>query len=532
MRKFWSLARVNVVMSFYQLSLMRRRTGKREGRGFQYGLAAVAVVVVAYMGFWAWVLSIGLNPIGYEWVILPVGLLIISAMIFAFGLYTLNSVLFESSDTDQLFAYPLSKFTIVAGKVGGLVVENWLVSAVFWLPFVAVYGWFAHPGFVFYLFALVCLLIMPGVPLFAMGLISFITGVVASGVRFRRFLSVIVTIGLVAGLGVAVSRAINHLKLDAIGGDIFAAMQRYYPPIGYATTALATGSAGAMALAVVWNVVPFLLLCGLISLTYTYIRSRTQMVAKPKTSRVTYTAATTSSALLRKEFARLLASPNYLLNSFVGLILLWLVAFFVGRIVPQIQTLISLLRVPGLSVGMLLLAMFLMLLALTNTTAPSISLEGKSLWVVQSLPLRGVEVLKAKLTMHVAIIVPGTLVAAIIATITCHLTPGDFWQIVLPCVLFTTISGCLGLIYNLHFHRFDFYNDQQAVKNSASVLLTMGSMLALMLVIELAYLGISLLTPVNLTLYWFIWVVLLAAGAVWAYRYVMTKGVALFETLG
>ena len=49
-------------------------------------------------------------------------------------------------------------------------------------------------------------------------------------------------------------------------------------------------------------------------------------------------------------------------------------------------------------------------------TAPSVSLEGKNLWIVQSLPVTGKMVLRAKLSLGLRVnLVPGMLAAAILS---------------------------------------------------------------------------------------------------------------------
>jgi ABC-2 type transport system permease protein len=247
MTKLWALTRVNVMMALYQMSLVRRRIGRREGRGFAYGIAILVVFIMGYWGFWSWSMMKALHPVHYEWVLLTMTMLIMSVIVLGLGFYSFNSLLFESADTDQLFAYPLSKLTVIAGKVSGLVAENWVICLVFWLPTVAVYAYYVHPGVVFYLFALVIWLVIPGIPLFVLGLISYIVGVLASGPRLRRILSVVLTLALVAGIGIGVKTATTHLMTTANVAsvdDVLALLQRYYPPVGYATAAIARYSWG------------------------------------------------------------------------------------------------------------------------------------------------------------------------------------------------------------------------------------------------------------------------------------------------
>jgi len=537
MNQFLALTRVNVSMALYQMSLMRRRrSGQREGRGFQYGLLGVGIFLMVYMGFMAFMMGRAFAPQGYAWILLALGMLVIDAIIFGLGLYTFNSLLFESNDTDQLFAYPISKFIVVAGKVMGLVVENWMLSFVVWLPMVAVYSYYAnpHPGPLFYLFALVTLVIVPGIPMAVLGLISYVVGVASSGQRMRKVLQIVLTVAAVAGIGFGIRGAISHsIQTAKLNGDAFALLTHMYPPIGYAATALAKGSWAAMGMAVLWNVVPFVVLCGLIATSYAWIRSRITTTARVTSGHVTFERSSTASALYKKELGRLLGSSMYLLQSVVGAVMVIVFAFlFSIRTGKNAQGMQELLAQLGISITPIMLIFFLFMLSIANTTAPSISLEGKNLWIVQSLPVNAAQVLRAKLLVQLSIITPLAIIGSVISIFTVHIGLVGFVQVVVPCVMFTLVSACIGLIANLHYHRFDFYNDMQVAKNSASVLMTYGIMVAVLAVATVGYWAWShFIGHVNFWIYWGVWVVALAVTTVVLYRYLMTRGVVLFRQI-
>jgi len=534
MNKFWALTRVNVSMALYQMSLTQRFRGRRQGHGFQYGLGVIVVVIMAYWTFWAYMLSRNFNKMGYEWILLTIGFLIITVLILGLGLYTFNSVLFESADTDQLFAYPISKFTVLAGKVSGLVVQNWMIALVFWLPMVGVYVYFTHPGPVFFLFAVLSLLIVPGIPLFVLSLISYVVGLVSSGPQFRKVLQGLVTVGMLVGVAFGIRAAVLHLISTVnLNGDPFALLQKYYPPAGYSITAMVKSSWSAMGLAIVWNVVPLLLIIALIATSYAWIRSRMMMAAKVSHGRVSYASTSVTRALFGKEFARLTGSTMYLINGCIGGALTILFSFLLGRTGGKngigMQDLIHSL---GITMTPIVLIIFLFLLSLANTTSPSISLEGKNLWILQSLPIDPKPVLRAKLLVQACVITPLALIATFICIFTVHIGGLGFVQVIVPCVLFILVSACVGLIANLHYHRFDFYNDMQVVRNSASVLMTYGIMVVVVAAATFCYwLWRHFIGSLNFWAYWGVWVAILAVAAVVLYRYVMTKGVALFQQL-
>lgn len=73
-------------------------------------------------------------------------------------------------------------------------------------------------------------------------------------------------------------------------------------------------------------------------------------------------------------------------------------------------------KTPGLPDGVLIIGACIAVCAaasMNDLTAPSISLEGKNLWIVRSLPVTSWQILRAKLRMHVIL----TLIPALILDI-------------------------------------------------------------------------------------------------------------------
>lgn len=107
------------------------------------------------------------------------------------------------------------------------------------------------------------------------------------------------------------------------------------------------------------------------------------------------------TALLGREVLHFTSSPNYMLNCGLGIILLPVagIAFLVkGKGLCMILNQVFWDR-PG-SVMLILCAALCALASMNDMSAPSVSLEGKNLWLIQSLPITPWQVLRAKLLLH------------------------------------------------------------------------------------------------------------------------------------
>ncbi|NLE70322.1 MAG: hypothetical protein GX611_09045, partial [Clostridiales bacterium] len=106
-------------------------------------------------------------------------------------------------------------------------------------------------------------------------------------------------------------------------------------------------------------------------------------------------------------------------------------------------------------------------------SAVSISMEGKALWILQSLPVKPIQALLAKAAAHFAISLPFVLAAGIILGVAFRLEAFIFVMCLLLPLLFTVFSAFLGLLLNLRFPKLNWRNETEPVKQSMSPFLAM-----------------------------------------------------------
>ena len=162
-------------------------------------------------------------------------------------------------------------------------------------------------------------------------------------------------------------------------------------------------------------------------------------------------------------------------------------------------------------------------------TAPSVSLEGKSLWLARSLPVSSWALLRAKLRMQVLLAMPPLLLLAAAAAVVLG-TKGVLLilTLLLPA-LYCVLIGLIGLALNLRFPNLDWINETQAVKSGASVVLTMfigmGAAAApvLLYILTESFLSAELLGAITAALVALICLLL--------YHWLKRRGVELFEKI-
>lgn len=176
-------------------------------------------------------------------------------------------------------------------------------------------------------------------------------------------------------------------------------------------------------------------------------------------------------AMLKKELLKLKSSAVYMMNSCISVILLPLALFFLiykGAALTEVlsQNLPWEINLYAAAIG------FICTINGMNTiSASALSLEGKSLWILKSVPVKPAVMLLAKAGAHFTV---GTPVAVLCAVVAAPFLKTDVLSVItgilliLACNAFTALFGTL---INFLMPRFDWNNEVEPIKQSTCVLI-------------------------------------------------------------
>ena len=177
----------------------------------------------------------------------------------------------------------------------------------------------------------------------------------------------------------------------------------------------------------------------------------------------------------------------------------------------------------------MLTAALCMLAAMNDMAAPSVSLEGKSLWLLQSLPVTPWQVLRAKLRCQLLLTAIPMLVCLGCAVIALPMAAAETALMAVLTLLFVVFSALLGLTLGLKMPHLHWTSELAPIKQSACVDITLlgGWGYALVLLFGFLLAGQRL----GAAAYMGIFAVLTLLACVWLYRWLKKKGVVLFAAL-
>ncbi len=465
------------------LSLLNIKKSTKKHQKILSVLLVIFVVLLLsfylYMGY-DYIMK-GLILLNIPYILLVLAFCVTSLTIFLTNTYRVNGIIFGSKDYDLLMSLPIKKKTILTSKIISLYLNN-LVSLLFFiLPALIVYLKYVPTESLFLFFFITTLFIIPLIPLIFSIIIGAIIMWISSQFTKKEFFNIILMIIftiLVLVLNYTLSSK-SAIDVANISNSILDKFNAIYPLTNIYAKMISLNSFKYFSIFTLISVFTYFIFINLFMVFFNKINNK--LIAKQ--NKVNHQIKTFKTdkpikSLLKKEATRYFSSPIYVLNTSIGLILLLIIviaSFFLGA--SKIETLIGF---PGLldnivKKGPFIISLFV---AMSCTTYPSISLEGKNLWIIKSLPINAFRIFMSKIIFNLYITIPAIIISAILLAILLNYTFLNFILLLIIPILMTVFISIMGLLINLKFPRFDWKNEVAVIKQSVpSFLVIIGGMI-------------------------------------------------------
>lgn len=503
---------------------------KRQSRSVWLMLGFIAALGLYIGGVYAFQMAQTFQLLGGD---LGLMFVILSGMAVLIGLLLIvmgvNGIIFQAKDSTFLLSLPIDPKKIMLAKLLAVYGEALLVTFFMLVPSIVAYVSYQPLPVIAYPLFLVIILLLPMIAT----VLALIFGYFFSLIQSRTKASPMV-MNLIMLVGFGAVMYFTMRMQTAMTGEAFSpvalppAILLLAKPFYWVRDILVDTNLLALIKLALLSIIPFGLLVWLLSSKFISIISGMSVRTKSSAYRGPSKRKSPMAALLRKEIKQYIGTPAYFINTIVGPLLLIggsVYLFFQRSMLPEIELG---LRMLGIPTGLILIAAIVSTVSINNTTAPSISLEGSRLWILKTLPVSTMNILQAKLLLHLLLVTPAILIAGIVGNLLFDLPIMERIMIFVIPFLATLVSGIIGLIANIHFPKLDAPSDTAAVKNSASVIIgslgvMFGTILLMLLFVWMRkYLGNNIL---------YLAFGLYLALSVLLYQYLRTKGVAKFKQI-
>lgn len=455
-----------------------KKTGKLRSRGKIVGILILYVFLFLFLGgaFCAlsFTLAASFLPVGLDWLYFAM-LGLIAIALGAFGsAFNTYAGLYMAKDNELLLAMPIPPSYILSVRICGVCLMSLLYTSLVWVPACLVY--ILHsPSVTAAIFSLLLTLVLTAFVSVLTCALGWLVALISGKLKNKSFITVILSLTFITVYYIVYFRFSTLLQeILANTEKVGNVMRTWLFPLyilGRAASGevipmlIFTGMTAALCALCLW-----ILSRGFIRIVTTSGSSKKAVYREEKTVKT----ATPARALLGKELKRFTSSATYMLNCGLGLILLPALAVLALIKAPALRVLIDGFtgEMPGIviTVPMIAISALFFVLSTNVISAPSVSLEGKNLWIVQSMPVSAREVLLAKERMHVLLNAVPTAITVVILAIVTRADPLTALFMLILSGLFIYFTGDLGLWLNLKHPSLDWTSETVPVKQGAAIM--------------------------------------------------------------
>ena len=527
MNRLKALIRLEIQNLMATMNVVSTRTSKKHHWGVLASLLPAGIIIYLFATFSITFFSV--LPKEYS----SVGLLMLLVLLFFVLLYLCGysayGHLFGFQDYDFLMSLPLDEKEIFLSKTLSFIIVNYFYTLCAFIPIFGVYIVVYQQGFLTFIHSILLFLVFPFIPFIIACIFAFFISMVGNRSKHKGALKIVATTVAV----IAMVAGINYMNFALLGSNMdlvttYHNFKQYVPFIYYGVMALSENNFVMQLLTLAIQTGIFVAFIFFFS-KYFIKMNRILMIGY-KRKDYHYQKQISSSvfmALLKREWSRYLNNTTYVINTAFGPLMSVIGVGYLLLERSTIQTVLG--NFPQIEMFASIAGMFVFATGLISTTACSISLEGKRLWILKSLPLATEDIFAAKIALNMLVIFP---LNAISATLCVFLLGFGLMEwVLLMIIIFTNtlFSSLLGLAVNLCFPKLDWDREVYVVKNSMSIFVM--TMIEMVLMAVCAFIGYQLFGTDKLMFFVYGVILVLIGFSGFLYFWIKRKGIQKFMRL-
>ncbi|MBQ7654139.1 MAG: hypothetical protein IJS17_03605 [Clostridia bacterium] len=441
-------------------------------------LALFALVMIVFVGGMfaslAYMLCEDLVSDKMTWLYFAIFSILALALGIFGSVFNTYSGLYLAKDNDLLLSMPIPARHIVFSRLLSVYLMGLMYSSVVMIPAIVVY--FIVYG-VTVLNFIGCLMILVNLTVIILVLSCALGWVVAKASRRlknKSLTTVVISLAFVGIYYFAVFNAQNVINdilnnASVYGGNIKKFAYPFYllgrmgegKMLPVLTVTLVTAAAAFLT----WKI---------ILSTFFDIATSSKAVSKSKSKQSSFKEKSLLLSLVSKEFSYFKSSPTFMLNCGLGTLMIPISAVLILVKGNEFAQMFDNYLFNYDSISTVMICVLLCVAASMNDlTVPSVSLEGKTLWVVQSLPIDLKNVLFAKVSLQLILTVPMLLICEICSIIALKLSFLQSVAVIILPIAYAVSYAMFGLMIGLKRPNLTWTSEITPIKQNMSVIIVM-----------------------------------------------------------
>lgn len=510
------------------------KKGTRRSKGNLIGYIIVLLLLYTLVGSIFYTVSewlcAPLATVELDWLYFALmGLMAVILGVFGSVFNTFSS-LYMAKDNEMLLSMPVKPRDILLARLFGVYMMGLFYEALVMVPAIIVYAINVEVNVLSIVYQLILLLVLSFFVLTLSCVLGWVVALISTRLKNKSFITVILSLGFITGYYYVYFKASSYLQhILQNAGVVGDAIKNKVFPI-YHMGVAATGN--TVSLLIVTGMIAVITLLIYMILLHSFMKI---MMTKKGEKKVAYkakamSAGSVNGALLRKEAKRFTGSATYMLNCSLGVIMLLLTAVVMVWKADVVQKLIGKMGSSSEYIVLIAAVAVCLLTTMNDITAPSVSLEGKNIWILQSLPVSSWQILKAKLKLHLVITLVPVLICIVCMEYALMLDVISLVLIAAVTILFVAFCALFGLVLGLKMPNLEWSNETAAVKQGINVMIALFGSWAVIMLLGGVYVAVhQFISP---EIYLVCCIVLFGILDVAMTFWLKNKGSRIFENLG
>lgn len=459
---------------------------------------------------------------------------LMAAMLGIFGsVFNTYASLYLAKDNELLLSMPIPPSTLLFVRMAATYAMSLLYTGIVWVPGVIIYWINGHVTFagvispVFLLFVLALLVTV------LTCILGWGVAEISGKLKGKSFITVIISLIFFAAYYYVCMNMSNLMKQIMLQSEaIGRAIRGWLYPI-YLLANGAEGKPLELLLFTLISAAAFALCYYVLSKRFISIVTKTHEQKEVKYTEKKVKAESSKNALFKRELKRFTSSATYMMNTGLGIVILPVVCIIAVVKMDMLREVISGFSeeaplIMGL-VPVFVVSLVCMTISMNCISAPSISLEGKSLWIIRSMPVSTWEVLHAKENLHVILNSVPAVVSAVVLGLVAGAEISTALIMAAAAWIYVWFTADFGLYMNLKRPNLTWTNETAPIKQSGSIMIVLFG--GWIISVALAGAAVLLRKALGADAIICIFLAVMAIAYTVLNRWLKTKGIAVFEEL-
>ncbi len=482
-----------------------------------------------------------LSPMHLQHIVLSMVVFLTAIMTIIEGIYKTGTLIFNCKDDQLLLSLPIKKSTVLLVRIFKFYVFELIFNSLFIIPLIIAYiRWGENLQWTFFLTSFIMIFTLPIIPIIISCIIGAISSSLSSRFKYKNYAQVLLSMILlivILYLSYNIDNAFDYLAKNATSiNDLL--IKLYYPAGLYAKLATQFNIIELLVYTLV-NIILLIVSIFILSRFYFKINSKLKIVSNKKNNiynKNKIKSTTPTKALIKKELNVFFNTPVFIINAGLGLVIFILASIIISFKFDSILPMLT--NQEGLNISkemiinntsLLILILICFTAFMSSITNSVISLEGKNINTIKTLPITTKTILMSKIYSSLYITTPALLLGIIILFIRFKVSIIDCILLITLSILIPLISHFIGLIVNLKYPKLDAENDAEIVKQSTSSFVSV--MIGMLLMIISIGFILSVAGTMSSTLILFLSIVIFSIIDILLYLYLVNKSIKDFDNL-